>query len=180
MPKFALIATGIVTVALVVGGVLLVSNKKDVTDKDSISQQTNNSQTSDQKIKDPNGDYKLFSDPSITKPPTKDEVLGGGKAISIEYDGSKSKEGSSLFYTTYYVDNENEVRMITGSSFSGITQGTFTTSDKVFDSSADGRPGFLEVYIIKASAIDPAAGGSEALDSTPIKLGMYAITLKSD
>ncbi len=70
--------------------------------------------------------------------------------------------------------------MITGSSFKGINKGTFTTSDKVFDSNADGRPGFLEVFIIKASATDPAAGGPAALDSTAIKLGMYAVTLKSD
>lgn len=180
MPKPVLIAAGIVTVVVIVGGVLLVTQKKDGNDKDSVAQQPSNSQTSDQKIKDPNGDYKLFSDPSITKPPTKDEVLGGGKAISLEYDGSKSKEGSSLFYKTYYVDKENEVHMITGSSFSGITKGTFTTSDKVFDSSADGRPGFLEVYIIKAAATDASAGGPSALDSTPIKLGMYAIKLKSD
>lgn len=180
MPKPALIAAGVVAVVVVIGGVMLVTNKKDSTNIDSGAQQSSSSQASNNKIKDPNGDYKLFSDPSITKPPTKDEVLGGGKAISIEYDGSKSKDGSSLFYKTYYIDKDNEVRMITGSSFSGITKGTFTTSDKVFDSSADGRPGFLEVYIIKAAATDPSAGGPSALDSTPIKLGMYAIKLKSD
>ena len=171
MPKPALIATLIVTAVVIVGC---------GTDKDSVTQQPSNSQESDQKIKDPSGYYKPFSDPSITKPPTKDEVLGGGKPISIEYDGSKSKDGSSLFYTLYRVDKDGEVRTITASSFTGITKGTFTTSDKVFDSKADGRPGFLEVSIIKAAATDPAAGGSSAVDSTPIRLGMYAITLKSD
>ena len=165
------------TAALVIMAVVIVGCG---TDKESVTQQPSNSQKSDQKIKDPSGDYKLFSDPSITKPPAKDEVLGGGKPISIEYDGSKSKEGSSLFYKTYRVDKDGVVRLITGSSFTGITKGTFTTSDKVFDADADGRPGFLEVFIIKASATDSAAGGSSAVDSTPIKLGMYAITLKSD
>ncbi|MBA3679229.1 hypothetical protein H0W80_03525, partial [Candidatus Saccharibacteria bacterium] len=171
---------GIVVAAVVVGGTVLVMNQNGTNDKVDTSQQISSKKMLESKINDPQGEYKLFSDQSITKVPTKDEVIGGGKAISIEYDGSKSKEDSSLFYTLYYVDKEGDVRQVTGSSFTGINKGTFTTSDKVFDSNANGRPGFLKVYIIKSAAIDPAAGGSSALNSTPIGLGMYAVTIKSD
>ncbi len=179
MAKPALIATGILAVVILVGGGILAMNQNGGDNK-SVTEQKSDVKTTDSKINDPNDEYKFSSDSSITKVPIKDEVIGGGKAISIEYDGSKTKENSSLFYTLYYVDKEGDVRELTGSSFTGINNGTFTTSDKVFDSDADGRPGFLKVYVIKSSAIDPAAGGSSALASTPIILGMYPVTIKSD
>ena len=182
MPKPALKAIGVVATAaaVVVGaaGVAMSNDSSKVTA--SADQPRKLAQNSDVKFNDPYGEYKLFSDASITKAPTKGEVIGGGKAISIGYDGSKTKANSSLFYTLYFVDKHSSVRELTNSSFTGINKGTFTTSDKVFNSDANGRPGFLKVYFIKSAASDPAAGGSKALASTPIALGMYAVTIKSN
>ncbi|CAN5446556.1 hypothetical protein BH11CYA1_BH11CYA1_46590 [soil metagenome] len=180
MPKPALIAIGVVAAAVVLGAAGAAMSKDSSNDTAAADQQRKLAQNPDAKINDPYGEYKLFSDASITKAPTKGEVIGGGKAISIGYDGSKTKANSSLFYTLYFVDKHSSVRELTNSSFTGINKGTFTTSDKVFNSDANGRPGFLKVYFIKSAASDPAAGGSKALASTPIALGMYAVTIKCD
>ena len=139
------------------------------------SSASSSSQTSGVKIKDPDGFYKYFSDPSITKPPQKDAVFGNGQKITIEYDGSKSteKEGDILvFYQLSYVDKEGEVRPVTGGPFERITKGTFSTDSKVYTSQADGRPGFMEVSIVQNAKV---VGGEQGVTGTHVKLGMYPI-----
>lgn len=123
-------------------------------------------------IKDPDGTYKYFSDASITKPPQKDAVFGNGQTISIEYDGSKSREGDSVFYQLFYVDKEGSVRPVTGGPFDGTTKGAFTTDSKVFTSEADGRPGFMEVSIVQNVKV---GGGEQGITGTRVKLGVYPI-----
>lgn len=123
-------------------------------------------------IKDPTNFYAYYSDPSITKPPAKDALFGNGQVISIEYDGSKSKEGDSLFYQLHYVDPQGEVRPATGGSFTGVTRGTFTTDSKVYTSEANGRPGFMEVTCVNNAKV---VGGDKGVTGTSVKLGMYPI-----
>jgi len=180
MAKPAFIAAVIVAGAVAVGGGLFLMNQSNSDDSKDTSQQSSDTKMSDTKINDPYNEYSFFSDSSITKAPEKDAVIGGGNAISIEYDGSKTKDLSSLFYTLYYVADNGDVLLLTDSSFTGITKGTFTTSDKVYKSDADGQRGFLKAYYIKLAANDSAAGGESALDSTQITLGMYPITFKID
>jgi len=138
------------------------------------SSTSSSSQTSGVKIKDPDGFYKYFSDPSITKPPQKDAVFGNGQKISIEYDGSKSteKEGDSVFYQLSYVDTEGNVRPVTGGPFEETTKGTFSTNSKVYTSQADGRPGSMEVSIVQNAKV---VGGEQGVTGTHVKLGMYPI-----
>lgn len=123
-------------------------------------------------IKDPDGYYKYFSDASITKPPQKDAPFGNGQTISLEYDGSKSKEGDSLFYQLSYVDKDGSVLPITGGAFTGVTKGTFSTNGKVFTSDADGRPGFIEVSIVQNARV---VGGEAGVAGKNVKLGVYPI-----
>ncbi len=87
------------------------SSADSVKNPSSESSASSSSQTSGVTIKDPTGYYKYFSDASITKQPQKDAVFGNGQKISIEYDGSKSKEGEgdSVFYQLSYVDKEGNV-----------------------------------------------------------------------
>ena len=133
---------------------------------------SSSSQTSGVTIKDADGFYKYFSDPSITKPPQKDALFGNGQTISIEYDGSKSKEGDSVFYQLSYVDKEGNVRPATGGPFEGTTKGTFKTNSKVYTSDADGRPGFIEVSIVQNAKV---VGGEQGITGKNVKLGMYPI-----
>ncbi len=123
-------------------------------------------------IKDPQGTYKYFSDASITMQPQKGALFGNGQEISIEYDGSKSKEGDSVFYQLSYVDTEGEVRPLTGGPFEGKTKGTFRTDSKVYTSGADGRPGFMEVSIVQNAKV---VGGEQGVTGTRVVLGMYPI-----
>lgn len=150
------------------------SSADSVKNPSSQSSASSSSQTSGVTIKDPAGYYKYFSDPSITKQPQKDAVFGNGQKISIEYDGSKSTEteGDSVFYQLSYVDTEGEVRPVTGGPFDGMTKGTFSTDSKVYDSDADGRPGFMEVSIVQNAKV---VGGEQGITGTRVKLGMYPI-----
>jgi len=148
------------------------SSAESVKNPSSDSSTSSSSQTSGVTIKDPAGFYNYFSDPSITKPPQKDAVFGNGQKISIEYDGSKSKEGDSVFYQLSYVDKEGDVRPVTGGPFDGTTKGTFSTDSKVFTSEADGRPGFMEVSIVQNAKV---VGGEQGVTGTHVKLGMYPI-----
>ncbi len=125
-------------------------------------------------IKDPDGTYKYFSDPSITKPPTKGAVLGKGQTITIEYDGSKSREGDSVFYRLSYVNEEGSVQPITGGPFEGRTKGTFTASPKVFTSQAKDRPGFMEVNIVNNAKV---VGGDAGVTGKIVILGMYPVRI---
>lgn len=127
-------------------------------------------------IKDPEGFYKPFSDASITKPPEANMVFGNGQTLTIEYDGSKSKEGDSVFYQITYVDREGSVRPITGGSFDGVTRGTFSTNKKLYESAADGRPGFMEVSIVQNAKV---VGGDQGVTGQNVRLGVYPITIES-
>ena len=126
-------------------------------------------------IKDPDGYYKYFSDASITKPPQKDAPFGNGQTISLEYDGSKSKEGDSLFYQLSYVNKDGSVLPVTGGAFTGVTRGTFSTNGKVFTSDADGRPGFIEVSIVQNARV---VGGEAGVAGKNVKLGVYPIVFE--
>ncbi len=134
---------------------------------------SSSAETTGPAIKDPKGTYKYYSDASITKQPQKGALFGNGQEISIEYDGSKSKEGDSVFYQLSYVDPEGSVRPVTGGPFEGTTKGTFRTDSKVYTSGADGRPGFMEVSIVQNAKV---VGGEKGVTGTRVKLGMYPIT----
>ncbi len=167
MTKLGIFIRGVVAAVLVVSSMVLVGCNKE-----GGSSTSSSSQTSGVTIKDPDGFYKYFSDPSITKQPQKDAVFGNGQKISIEYDGSKSKEGDSVFYQLSYVDTEGNVRPVTGGPFDRITKGTFSTDSKVYTSQADGRPGFMEVSIVQNAKV---VGGEQGVTGTHVKLGMYPI-----
>lgn len=127
-------------------------------------------------IKDPEGFYKPFSDASITKPPASNMVFGNGQTFTIEYDGSKSKEGDSVFYQITYVDPKGSVRPITGGSFDGVTRGTFSTNKKIYESAADGRPGFMEVSVVQNAKV---VGGDQGVTGQNVRLGVYPITIET-
>lgn len=121
-------------------------------------------------LKDPGGQCKPFSDPSITKGPPAGAVFGNGQTITIEYDGSKSKEGDSVFYQLLYFNVQGSLLPIGGAPFTGQTKGTFTTDHKVFESNAAGRPGCMKVGIVQDVAM-----GSDGFTGKQVELGTYPI-----
>lgn len=133
------------------------------TSKGSTSQQT--------AIKDPSGSYTLRSDGSIKKHPETGAVVGNGKLIEFQYDGSK---GPNLDYQLYYVDSNGSVHPIGGSNFESKGNGLFTREITVFNSSANLRPGFMEITTVSDSGLNDKG----AITGKNVSLGMYAVTLE--
>lgn len=124
-------------------------------------------------VVDPAGEYKLFSDPAITRPPAPDLVFGKGQVLSVDYDGSKTGEGDSLFYRLYFVRPDGSVHQIADRVFeNGRTKGTFTTESHVFDSDANGRPGFVEIFVVTDAKL--GTGGAAQMGKQ-VRLGMYPV-----
>jgi hypothetical protein len=174
MPKPIILVAGAVVAVAVVGGVVFTVTKKD---KDtSANSNGSSSQSSDVAVVDPDGTYKYFSDPSITKAPEKNAKFGNGQTISVEYDGSKSpdEDGDILSYQLYYVQEDGKVQPMGGGTMEGKTSGTFSTSDMVFNSSANGRPGFIEITTVTDSGLSD----SGQITGKNVVLGMYPITFE--
>lgn len=180
MPKLYTMVIGVVGTAVVVGGIGYSinnnnSNNNTVAPETVNTSMNSNSTSGEIKINDPDGSYKLYSDPSITKPPVTDFVWGNGQTLTLEYDGSKTtKNGEvvegSLLYQTYYVEPNGNVQPMGGGVFEENTKGVFTTSSKVFASNADGRPGFIEVTVVQDSGIEDGQ-----IQGKNVNLGMYRI-----
>ena len=133
-------------------------------------------QAADFVIKDPSGYFKPFSDASITRPPESNPVFGTGQTFSFEYDGSKSKEGDSVFYEISYVKPDGAVIRASNGSFDGTTRGVFSTDKKIYDSAADGRPGFIEVSVVQNAKV---VGGNTGITGGFLRLGLYPIRIES-
>lgn len=165
MPKPVLIGVGVAGAVVIIGGAALFMNmnNKPAANNDSPAATQTQSQPT---VKDPNGDYKLFSDPSVTKHPEANVKFGNGQVLSFEYDGSKTNNDAyaTLSYQLYYIDDSGSVQPIGGGNMEGKDgKGTFKTAegDKVFNSSAKGKSGFFELQ--------------GTYGTTNVKLGMYPI-----
>lgn len=175
MVKTSVIVAGVVGVAVVIGGIVYFT--KD--DKQASSSSSTNSITSQNKkdvaVNDPNGEYKLFSDPSITKKPEAGVEFGNGQVLSFDYDGSKSNNDSSakITYDLFYIQDNGSVIPMGGAPLEGTGSGTFKTadSDRVFKSEANGRKGFMQLTVTSDTKFD-----GNKYTSDQVKLGTYAVT----
>ncbi len=178
MPKSAIIVISAVAVVAIGGGAAYFLTQKQDTPHNTQAASSQASSKDDQvAISDPNGDYKLFSDPSVTKYPEKNAKFGNGQVLTFEYDGTKTANDphATLSYQLYYVDEKGSVHPMGGGNIEGEGgKGIFKTAegDKVFNSSAKNRPGFLELQGTHGAGLD--ANGK--ITATNVKLGMYAIT----
>lgn len=166
MPKPIIITAGVVGVVIVATGAIIAINSNNT--KSSVVKTSDSSQTSSaQKLNDPNGDYTYFSDPSVTKHPEKGATFGNGQTLAFEYDGSKTNNDAyaTLSYQLYYIQDNGGVIPMGGGNVEGKGMGTFTLSDKVFNSSAKDRTGFLELQ----------GTYTTGTSGTTVKLGMYPI-----
>lgn len=179
MPKSNIFIGGFITLVIIIGGVFtyISFNSSSNTKSTSPNSYLGNTSKPDTSagIVDPNGEYKLFSDPSIVKQPDQNALFGNGQTITVEYDQSKGEAGSALFYKLYYVDKKGEVLQLTDSRFETRDGNIYSTSNKVFNSDADGLNGFMEVFIVN----DAEISGGTATGKT-VKLGMYPIRFETD
>ena len=167
--------------AVVVIGVIVyfvVQNNAQTGDQNTANTSQTNTTNSEVQIVDPNGDYKVFSDASITKHPEDGFVFGGGEPFMVTYDGSKSENNqyATLSYQLYYVQDNGTVVNFTGGNLEGTGgKGDFSTDADVFTSDADGRKGFVEVVVTYGVTFDDA---SQSYKGTTNKLGMYPVKFK--
>lgn len=166
MPKPIIIIAGVAAVAVVAGGAFVLT-RKDSTSPNSGANGTNQSQTTEANLNDPEGIYNFFSDPSVTKYPEKNATFGNGQTLTFEYDGSKTNNDdyATLSYQLYYIQGDGKVQPMGGGNIEGRGRGTFTLSNDVFNSNAKDRSGFLEL-------IGTYTSGTSGTD---VKLGMYPI-----
>ncbi len=170
MPKPTIIAIIIGAVVVVGGGAILATTLLNKPSNKNNDTSTTDSTT---KLVDPDGAYKLFSDSSVTKHPDDNAVFGNGQTFTFEYDGSKTNNESSatLSYQLYYIQDDGKVQPMGGGNLDGKGMGTFTTSDKVFNSSASGASGFFELQGTYGTGLD--ANG--AITGKNVTLGMYSV-----
>ena len=71
------------------------------------------------------------------------------------------------------MDAEGEVRPAASSVFDVKGGGVFTRDMVIFESNADGRPGFLELHSVTNTKM-----GSDGITGDKVKLGMYPVLIK--
>lgn len=171
MPK-PIVITAVAAGIVVIGGGAYLATQKDSPSDSSNNNNTSQSATDSPKLVDPDGVYKVYSDPSITKFPEAGVEFGNGQTLTFEYDGSKTNgdEYATLSYQLFYIQADGKVQPMTGGNLEGKNKGTFTVSDKVYNSSAKGANGFLEL----AGTYDTSASEGQ-ITGKDVKLGMYPI-----
>ncbi|MEO6109795.1 MAG: hypothetical protein ABIP50_02185 [Candidatus Saccharimonadales bacterium] len=172
MPKPAIIVAGIVGAVVVIGGGTFLALNMMKPGANSSTSST--SSTSKVALVDPDGVYDFFSDPSVTKHPEKNAKFGNGQTFTFEYDGSKTNNDpyATLSYQLYYIQNDGKTQPIGGGNVVGKGSGTFTVSDKVYDSNTKDRNGFFELQ----GTYDTGLTDAGAINGKNVKLGMYPIT----
>ena len=124
-------------------------------------------------LENANDPKKLFADPSVTKFPAANFVYGNGQTLSVEYDGSKSKAGDSVFFDLMMINPDGVVVQVGSNVFDGkVPDRVFTKSNKVFNSDVDGRSGFVEIKVVQNVGLDAdgkISGKNVMLARFPIK-----------
>ena len=122
-------------------------------------------------IKDPDGRYKLFSDPRIKNAPAAGFKVGNGQVFSVEYPSGTD----TVFYDLSFVDRDGVVRPAKSSSLVTKDQMLHSSEIVVFDSDADGRPGFMSIHTVGTTKVDD----SGKVSGQPVRLGVYAVTIET-
>lgn len=173
MVKPVFVGAAIAAAVVVGGGVYVVVNQQKQNTNSDSSSSAQSTTTKKAVLNDPDGVYKLFSDPSVTKHPADGVKFGNGQTLTFEYDGSKTANDqyATLSYQLFYIQDDGKVQPMGGGNVVGEGgKGTFTLSDKVFNSMAKDRQGFLELTGTYDSGIVDGK-----ITAKNVKLGMYSI-----
>lgn len=118
-------------------------------------------------------DYALFSDPAMSVHPKDGSVFGDGSTFTFQFDKHDETRAPTYGYDLSYIQDSGSASPMGGAFFDQDETGGFTTSNKVFDSAADGRHGFMTVSVTQ----DPTIDGT-ALDAKTTVLGRYCVLFK--
>ncbi|MBA3818269.1 MAG: hypothetical protein H0X17_05215 [Deltaproteobacteria bacterium] len=122
-------------------------------------------------IKDPEGRYALFSDPRIKKAPAAGLTIGNGQLFTVEYASGTDV----VFYEVFFVDRDGVVRSATRGPLVSTDQMIHSSDIMVFDSAADGRPGFVALHTVGTTKVDDDG----KMSGSPVRLGMYAVSIET-
>ncbi|MBU1586953.1 MAG: hypothetical protein KKH51_03290 [Actinobacteria bacterium] len=114
--------------------------------------------------------YEEFSSDLITSAPESGAVYGDGSTLTF---GLAMGAGYYPTLDLTYLTTEGTPVILGSQNLLDNGDGTYSNNLNVFDSDADGRPGFASVVIVKDDTFDSPAGQESA--SQPI-LGTYCIT----
>ena len=114
--------------------------------------------------------YELFSSDLVTSAPEPGAVYGDGSTLSF------TLAMGAGYYPTLdltYVNDAGTPVILGGQNLLDNGDGTYSNNLNVFDSDADGRPGFASIVVVKDDTFEAPAGQETA--SQPI-LGVYCVT----
>ena len=114
--------------------------------------------------------YELFSSDLITSAPEPGAVYGDGSTLTF---GLAMGTGYSPTLDLTYVSDDGTPIVMGGQNLTDNGDGTYSNNLNVFDSDADGRPGFASIVVVKDDTFEAPAGQETA--SQPI-LGVYCVT----
>ena len=114
--------------------------------------------------------YELFSSDLVTSAPEPGAVYGDGSTLSFTL---AMGAGYSPTLDLTYVNDAGTPVILGGQNLLDNGDGTYSNNLNVFDSDADGRPGFASVVVVKDDTFEAPAGQEAA--SQPI-LGVYCVT----
>ena len=114
--------------------------------------------------------YELFSSDLVTAAPEPGAVYGDGSTLSFTL---AMGAGYSPTLNLTYVSDDGTPIIMGGQNLLDNGDGTYSNNLNVFDSDADGRPGFASVVVVKDDTFEAPAGQETA--SQPI-LGVYCVT----
>ena len=114
--------------------------------------------------------YDLFSSDLVTKAPESGAVYGDGSTLSFTL---AMGTGYSPTLDLTYLNDDGTPVVLGGQNLLDQGDGVYSNNLNVFDSDANGRPGFASVVVVKDDTFEAPAGQEGA--SQPI-LGVYCIT----
>lgn len=116
--------------------------------------------------------YDLFSSDLVTAAPESGAVYGDGSTLSFTL---AIGAGYSPTLDLTYVSDDGTPIILGGQNLLDQGGGVYSNNLNVFDSDADGRPGFASVVVVADGTFTNPAGQEGA--SQPI-LGVYCVTFK--
>lgn len=114
--------------------------------------------------------YELFSSDLVTSAPDSGAVYGDGSTLTF---GLAMGTGYYPTLDLTYVNDDGTPVIMGGQNLIDNGDGTYSNNLNVFDSDADGRPGFASIVVVKDDTFEAPAGQETA--SQPI-LGVYCVT----
>lgn len=116
-------------------------------------------------IQDPEGKYKPKLDPSISRAPQPNSLVGK-ESLEISYDES---HGAELFYILHFVDGDGVVHATLATRLDHVGTGQYRSLPKIVNAQIQQRqPGFLELY----ASQQPSGANPHPLAMIPIQFDL--------